>query len=155
MNKKYNKNINSINKNDLFLVTRKIVNNTLIKVLDAKNLVENSSYTVLEATKEMNISRTTYYKYFNDIFYYDNKDFIKNFEIEVITLDKIGMLSKITNIISNNKFNILTINQNKPIKSYSKISILISSNNKNSDVTKLVSEFKKTKNIKEVNIVKV
>lgn len=142
-------------KKELFLVTRKIVNDTLIKVLEAKNLVENFKYSVLDATKEVDISRTTYYKYFDNIFYYENIDHTKNFEIELITIDKIGMLSKITNIISNNTFNIVTINQNKPVKNYSKITILISSNDNNSNITKLVSELKMTDNIKEVNIIKL
>lgn len=154
MNKNNVKNQNK-EKNELFLVTKKIVNDTLIKVLEAKNLVENFGYSILEATKEENISRTTYYKYYNDIFYYDDKEYGKNFELELITIDKIGMLSKITNIISNNMFNIVTINQNKPVKNYSKITILISTNDKNSNVTTLLSELKKTDNIKEVNIIKL
>lgn len=155
MNNKQSKKTNNFNKKDLFLVTRKIVNNTLIKVLEAKNLVENFNYTVLNATKEVKISRTTYYKYFNDIFYYDNKDLNRNFELELITIDKIGMLSNITNIISKNMFNIVTINQNKPVKNYSKITILISTNDNTSNITKLAIELKKTENIKEVNIIKL
>lgn len=140
------------NEKKLYIVSDKALPQAILLVLDAKELIE-SGMPVAKAVKKIGLSRSTYYKYCDEISLYDEANKSKSVDIEVITPDKVGILSKITNFISKNKFNIITINQNKPIKNLSKITISVSSKVKNANVSKLISDLKNIDLIKEVRII--
>ena len=142
--------INSKHKNKLYLISGKALPKVLDLVLKTKDLIETKNYSISNATKQIGISRTTYYKYCNEIFYYDNNSENSTYKIDILNIDKVGVLSKITEAISKNKFNILTINQNNPIKGNTKISVNVSMTNNTCSIVKLVDEIKKIKYIKEV-----
>ena len=137
-------------KNQLYLITGKALPKILLLVLKCKELIENKNYSITEATKQIGISRTTYYKYSNEIFNYNDNSEKKIYKIDILNIDKVGTLSNITKAISKNKFNILTINQNNPIKGNTKISISVIMTEDNCNITKLVNDIKKLSSIKEV-----
>ncbi len=140
---------NNSNK-QLYIISGKALPKVLSLVLKTKELIDTNNYSISNATKLIGISRTTYYKYCNEIYYYDNDSRNKTYKIDILNKDKVGVLSKITDAISKNKFNILTINQNDPIKGLSKISINIIMTNSACNIIKLVDEIEKITNIKEV-----
>ena len=147
--------INSKHKNKLYLISGKALPKVLDLVLKTKDLIETKNYSISNATKQVGISRTTYYKYCNEIFYYDNNSESSTYKIDILNIDKVGVLSKITDAISKNKFNILTINQNNPIKGNTKISVNVIMTNNTCSIVKLVDEIKKVKYIKEVHYKKI
>ena len=147
--------INSKHKNKLYLISGKALPKVLDLVLKTKDLIETKNYSISNATKQIGISRTTYYKYCNEIFYYDNNSENSTYKIDILNIDKVGVLSKITEAISKNKFNILTINQNNPIKGNTKISVNVIMTNNTCSIVKLVDEIKKVKYIKEVQYKKI
>ena len=133
---------NNSNK-QLYIISGKALPKVLSLVLKTKELIDTNNYSISNATKLIGISRTTYYKYCNEIYYYDNDSRNKTYKIDILNKDKVGVLSK-------NKFNILTINQNDPIKGLSKISINIIMTDSACNIIKLVDEIEKITNIKEV-----
>lgn len=147
--------INSKHKNNLYLISGKALPKVLDLVLKTKDLIETKNYSISNATKQIGISRTTYYKYCNEIFYYDKNSENSTYKIDILNIDKVGVLSKITEAISKNKFNILTINQNNPIKGNTKISVNVIMTNNTCSIVKLVDEIKKVKYIKEVQYKKI
>ena len=147
--------INSKHKNNLYLISGKALPKVLDLVLKTKDLIETKNYSISNATKQIGISRTTYYKYCNEIFYYDKNSENSTYKIDILNIDKVGVLSKITEAISKNKFNILTINQNNPIKGNTKISVNVIMTNNTCSIVKLVDEIKKIKYIKEVQYKKI
>lgn len=147
--------INSKHKNNLYLISGKALPKVLDLVLKTKDLIETKNYSISNATKQIGISRTTYYKYCNEIFYYDKNSENSTYKIDILNIDKVGVLSKITEAISKNKFNILTINQNNPIKGNTKISVNVIMTNNTCSIVKLVDEIKKVKYIKEVHYKKI
>ena len=147
--------INSKHKNKLCLISGKALPKVLDLVLKTKDLIETKNYSISNATKQIGISRTTYYKYCNEIFYYDNNSENSTYKIDILNIDKVGVLSKITEAISKNKFSILTINQNNPIKGNTKISVNVIMTNNTCSIVKLVDEIKKIKYIKEVQYKKI
>ena len=147
--------INSKHKNKLYIISGKALPKVLDLVLKTKDLIETKNFSISNATKQIGISRTTYYKYCNEIFYYDNNSENSTYKIDILNIDKVGVLSKITEAISKNKFNILTINQNNPIKGNTKISVNVIMTNNTCSIEKLVDENKKVKYIKEVQFKKI
>ena len=147
--------INSKHKNKLYIISGKALPKVLDLVLKTKDLIETKNFSISNATKQIGISRTTYYKYCNEIFYYDNNSENSTYKIDILNIDKVGVLSKITEAISKNKFNILTINQNNPIKGNTKISVNVVMTNNTCSIEKLVDEIKKVKYIKEVQYKKI
>ena len=146
---------NNKHNNQLYIVSGKALPKVLSLVLKTKELIETNNYSVSKAVKHIGISRTTYYKYCNDVYYYDNSSSRKTYKIEILNKDKVGTLSKITDSISKNKFNILTINQDKPIKGYSKIIVNVIMTDNTCDITKLVENIKNISNTKEVTYKKI
>ena len=56
-----------------YVVKEKAVPEVLLKVLEAKRLMEKKELTVQEATEQVGISRSSFYKYKDDIFpFHDN-----------------------------------------------------------------------------------
>ena len=142
-------------KNQLYIVSGKALPKVLSLVLKTRELIETNNYSVSKAVKQVGISRTTYYKYCNDVYYYDNSSSRKTYKIEILNKDKVGTLSKITDSISKNKFNILTINQDNPINGLSKIIVNIIMTDNSCDITKLVENIKNIPNTKEVKYKKI
>jgi chorismate mutase len=99
-----------------FIVKKKAVPEVLLKVVEAKRLLDSERVmTVQEATDAVDISRSSFYKYRDDIF-----PFYENTRGKTITFmlqmdDKPGLLSKVLNQVAGSGANILTINQSIPV----------------------------------------
>lgn len=153
MNKKILK--QKVKSDQLFLITGSALPEILYNVLKAKDLVDNKKMSVANATSITGVSRTTYYKYCDNIFYFDSIPGLKTISLDIMTKDTVGLLSKITNTISKDKFNILTINQSAPIKKKTIVSVQIVMTKKDSKLSDLTSALKKIDNVLWVKIKKV
>lgn len=150
---KTNKDIKNNHKDGaLYLLTYKAMPEILVKVLDAKNMIDKRGYSVSDATKLIGISRTTYYKYCNEVYNFNDNNDTGIVKLEIINIDKVGVLSKITNFISKNRFNILEIMQNNPINDTTKIDVTLIKTDDNCNISKLVNDIKKIQYIKSVII---
>ena len=98
-----------------FVVKQKALPEVLLKVAEAKRIIESErASSVQEATERVGISRSSFYKYKDDIF-----PFHDNAEGTTITLtfqmdDEPGLLSDLLKIVAEYGANILTINQSIP-----------------------------------------
>ena len=106
-----------------FVVKQKAIPEVLLKVVEAKRLLESEKVlTIQEAVDAVGISRSSFYKYKDDIF-----PFHDNSQGTTITLtfqmdDEPGILSDVLKIIAEYRANILTIHQSIPILSLIHIS---------------------------------
>ena len=99
-----------------YVIKKKAVPEVLLKVLEVQKLLDSQrAVSVLEATEKVGISRSSYYKYKDDIFpfYAGKKGRSITFVIEVD--DQPGVMASILNIFALYKANILTIHQSIPI----------------------------------------
>ena len=93
-----------------FVVKQKAIPEVLLKVVEAKRLLESEKVlTIQEAVDAVGISRSSFYKYKDDIF-----PFHDNSQGTTITLtfqmdDEPGTLSDVLKIIAECRANILTI----------------------------------------------
>lgn len=95
-----------------------------MKVVEAKRLLETGKvHTVNEAADQVGISRSSFYKYKDDIF-----QFHEHLQGTTITLtfqmeDEPGLLSDVLKIIAEFGANILTIHQSIPINGVASLSL--------------------------------
>lgn len=102
--------------NKYYLIKQKAVPEVLLKVIEAKRLLETEKVmTIQEAAEKVGLSRSSFYKYKDDIFL-----FHENVKGRTVTFvlqmdDQPGMLSEVLKIIAHYSANILTIHQTIPI----------------------------------------
>ena len=102
--------------NKYYLIKQKAVPEVLLKVIEAKRLLETEKVmTIQEAAEKVGLSRSSFYKYKDDIF-----PFHENVKGRTVTCvlqmdDQPGMLSEVLKIIAHYSANILTIHQTIPI----------------------------------------
>ena len=109
-----------------FVVRQKAVPEVLLKVVEAKKLLESEKVlTIQEATDVVGISRSSFYKYKDDILpFYDNtKGKTVTFVLQMD--DERGLLSDLLRIVAVYKANILTIYQSLPVNSIATLTISV------------------------------
>lgn len=107
-----------------YLVREKAVPEVLLKVIEAKRLLDSERViTVQEATEAVDISRSSFYKYKDDIFPFHENNRGKTINIMLQLDDEPGLLSEVLNCIAKCRANILTIHQSIPIGGIASITI--------------------------------
>lgn len=103
-------------KTQYFVVKQKAVPEVLLKVVEAKKLLETkAAETVQEATDQVGISRSSFYKYKDDIFPFHENARGKTITFVIQMRDEPGLLSDVLKVVAEHNANILTIHQSIPI----------------------------------------
>ena len=115
-------------KSKYFVVKQKAVPEVLLKVVEAKKLLESErAITVQEATDKVGISRSSFYKYKDDIFpFYDNTKG-KTITLVVQMDDEQGLLSDLLHVVAVYRANILTIHQSIPVNGVATLTLSVES----------------------------
>ena len=88
-----------LKKSEYFVVKQKAVPEVLQKVVEAKRLLESEkAVTVQEATEQAGISRSSFYKYKNDIFPFHDNARGKSITFVIQMNDEPGLLSDVLQI---------------------------------------------------------
>lgn len=109
-----------------YVVKEQAVPEVLLKVVEAKKLLDTGkAHTINEAADQVGISRSSFYKYKEDIF-----EFHEHSQGTTITLtfqmeDEPGLLSDVLKIIAQFGANILTIHQSIPINGIASLSLSV------------------------------
>ncbi len=136
-----------------FVVRRKAVPEVLLKVVEAKRLLESEKVlTVQEAVDAVGISRSSFYKYKDDIFqFHDNSQgttVTLTFQME----DEPGLLSDVLKIIAEYQANILTIHQSIPINGIASLSLSVQVLKTTGDISKMIERMEEQKGVRHVKI---
>lgn len=91
-----------------------------------------------EAVKLAGISRSVYYKYKNAVFPYTKKETGAIMTVQVVLIDKPGVLVNLLTVFYRANANILTINQNIPVKGKAFVSVSARSENMSIEVDELL-----------------
>ena len=137
-----------------FVLKQKAVPEVVLKVVEAKRLLESEkAMTVQEASDRVGISRSSFYKYKDDIF-----PFHDNAKGRTITLvlqmdDERGLLSDILHIVAVYKANILTIHQSIPVGNLASLTLSVEVRPDTGDISRMVEEMEAQKGIHYVKII--
>lgn len=114
------------------LVDKEILPSYYEKVIEAKSLITSGkAKDVSEATKIVGISRSTYYKYKDYVFYANTDTGCRKAVISCTLYHKSGILGEVLNVLSVKGANILTITQNMPVNNRAHVVLSV-------DVSKMV-----------------
>ena len=113
-------------KTSFFVLREKAVPEVLLKVVEAKRLLDPGKVeSVQDATEAVGISRSSFYKYKDDIFPYHENQKGKTITMVIQLDDEPGLLSIVLKTIADFHANILTIHQSIPVNGIASLSLSI------------------------------
>lgn len=136
-----------------FVVKQKAIPEVLLKVVEAKRLLESEKVlTIQEAVDAVGISRSSFYKYKDDIF-----PFHDNSQGTTITLtfqmdDEPVILSDVLKIIAEYRANILTIHQSIPINGIASLTLSIQVLQTTGDISRMIEQLEGQPSVHHVKI---
>ena len=136
-----------------FVVKQKAIPEVLLRVVEAKRLLESEKVlTIQEAVDAVGISRSSFYKYKDDIF-----PFHDNSQGTTITLtfqmdDEPGILSDVLKIIAEYRANILTIHQSIPINGIASLTLSIQVLQTTGDISRMIEQLEGQPSVHHVKI---
>ncbi len=141
-------------KTKYFVLKQKAVPEVLLKVVEAKKLIESErALTIQEATERMGISRSSFYKYKDDIFpFYDNAKG-KTITLVLQMDDERGLLSDLLHIVALCKANILTIHQSIPVNNVATLTLSVEVRQDTGNVSRMVEEMEEKAGVHYVKII--
>lgn len=139
--------------NTYYLVKKRALPEVLLKVAQAKVLFESEKVqSVQEAVDAVGISRSSFYKYKDDISMFHDDTQGKTITLTFQMDDRPGLLSELLQIIAVHGANILTIHQSIPINSVASLSISVQVLQTTQDVAKMIEEMESKEGVYHVKI---
>ena len=141
------------NKTKYYVVKEKAVPEVLLKVVEAKKILDSvKAVTVQEATERVGISRSSFYKYKDDIF-----PFRENVKGKTITFvlsmdDEPGLLSLVLKKVAEFKANILTIHQTIPVNGIASLTLSVDILPTTGDSSEMIEQIERLKGVRYLKI---
>ena len=113
-------------KKKYFVVRERAVPEVLLKVVQAKRLLDSGrAQTVQDAAEQTGISRSSFYKYKDDIFPFHEEARGKTITFIIQMDDEPGLLSGVLKTIAYYHGNILTVHQSIPINGIASLTLSV------------------------------
>ena len=137
-----------------FVVKQKAVPEVLLKVVEAKRLLETEKVmTIQEAVDKVGISRSSFYKYKDDIFQFHDNSQGTTLTLTFQMDDEPGLLSDVLKIIAEFGANILTIHQSIPINGIASLSLSVQVLPTTGDISQMLETMDGQKGVHFVKII--
>ena len=106
------------------VIDEKVLPEVYQKVVQANALLESGqAASTSEAVRMAGLSRSVYYKYRDAVFPYTRRDPSRILTVQLILLDRPGVLVSLLTVFYQAGANILTVNQNIPVKGRAFVSV--------------------------------
>lgn len=136
-----------------YILTKRVLPEVFLKVVQAKKLIETEQVmTVQDAVDAVGISRSSFYKYKDDVFPFYENTRGSNITIGMGINDEPGLLSRVLNKIAEYKANILTIHQTIPINGVANITLSIEVLPSTGDIQTMISAIESDNGVHRVKI---
>ena len=137
-----------------FVLKQKAVPEVLLKVVEAKKLIDSErAITIQEATDRVGISRSSFYKYKDDIFPFHDNAKGKTITLVLQMDDEQGLLSDLLHIVAVYKANILTIHQSIPVGNVATLTMSVEVRANTGNTSKMVEEMEANQGVHYVKII--
>lgn len=128
-------------KTEYFVLKKKAVPEVLLKVVEAKRLLDSGrAESVQEATEVVGISRSSFYKYKDDIFPFHDNAKGKTITMVIQMDDEPGLLSAVLKVVADYHANILTIHQSIPVNGVASLTLSVDVLPGTGDVSRMVDD---------------
>ena len=139
---------------EYYVIRRRAVPDVLLKVVEANRLVKSGQVSsVQEAVDQMGISRSSFYKYRDDIIPFHDNAQGKTITLSLQINDVPGLLSQVLQIIAQSNVNILTIHQSIPINGVASLSISVQVLMASGDTSAMVQALEALEGVGSVEII--
>lgn len=136
---------------DFYLVRKRAVPETLLKVVEVNRLLSAGKVkTIQEAVDRVGISRSSYYKFKNDIEEFHSSMAGMTLTLSMEISDETGILSDILRKIADFGANILTIHQSIPIGGMASVSISMQVLKSSENVSGLLENLERLSGIRKI-----
>ena len=135
-----------------YVVKQKALPEVLLKVAQVNKIIETKRVSVAEATESVGISRSSYYKYKDDIFPF--RDNVKGKTITFVLSmdDEPGILSVVLKKIAEFKANLLTIHQTIPVNGVASMTVGVDILPSTGDSAKMIEEIEQLSGVRYLKI---
>ncbi len=138
---------------EYYVVKGKAVPEVLMKVVEAKSLLETGRVqTVQEAADEVGISRSSFYKYKEDIFPFRDDTKGKTFTFMMQMHDEPGLLSEVLQVVADYHANILTIHQSIPTNGVAMLTISVEVLPTTGDINSMINQMESKPGVQYLKI---
>jgi UPF0735 ACT domain-containing protein cphy_3604 len=145
--------VGKMGKDKLYLVSERALPEVLLQVVEAKKLLETKKVmTVGEAAEAVGISRSSFYKYKDEINYFHEDARGKTISFLLEMEDRQGLLSEVLKEVARYGVNILTIHQSIPVNGLASLSLSLQILNGLTDVTDMVASIEAIDGIRRMKI---
>ena len=139
--------------NVYYVVKKGALPDVLLKVVEANRLIDTQkAASVQEAVDMVGISRSSYYKYKDDIFPFHDSAQGTTLTLSCQMNDEPGLLSDVLKVVAEFKANILTIHQSIPINGIASLSLSIQILAATGDVSEMIQEMEKKNGVHSVKV---
>ena len=143
-----------MDKTKYFVVKKKALPEVLIKVVEAKRLLASErGLTIQEATDQIGISRSSFYKYKDDIFPFHENEKGQTITLVVQMDDTPGLLAEILRDVAEYGANILTIHQSIPLNGVATLTLSVEILSTTGNISDMVAEIEENKGVHYLKIV--
>ena len=140
-------------KNQYYVVRDKALPEVLQKVVEVKALIEaNGSMTIQEAAEKVGISRSSFYKYKDEIYPISDNTRGKTVTLVIQMRDEPGYLADLLRIVADYRANILTINQAIPVNGFATVTLSVEVLPETGNVDGMVEEIEQLPEVHDVKI---
>lgn len=139
--------------NVYYVVKKGALPEVLLKVVEANRLIDTQkAASVQEAVDMVGISRSSYYRYKDDIFPFHDSAQGTTLTLSCQMNDEPGLLSDVLKVVAEFKANILTIHQSIPINGIASLSLSIQILAATGDVSEMIQEMEKKNGVHSVKV---
>ena len=140
-------------KTKYFVLKQKAVPEVLLKVVEEKRLLDSGkAVSVQEAAENVGISRSSFYKYKDDIFPFHDNAKGKTITMVIQLDDEPGLLSVVLRIVADYHANILTIHQSIPVNGIASLTLSVDVLNETGDISQMVDTIEQQQGIHYLKI---
>lgn len=135
-----------------YVVKQKALPEVLLKVAQVNKIIETKRMSIAEATESVGISRSSYYKYKDDIFPF--RDNVKGKTITFVLSmdDEPGILSVVLKTIAEYKANLLTIHQTIPVNGVASLTLSADILPTTGDSAKMIEQIEQLSGVRYLKI---
>ena len=135
-----------------YVVKQKALPEVLLKVAQVNKIIETKRMSIAEATESVGISRSSYYKYKDDLFPF--RDNVKGKTITFVLSmdDEPGILSVVLKTIAEYKANLLTIHQTIPVNGVASLTLSVDILPTTGDSAKMIEQIEQLSGVRYLKI---
>ncbi len=140
-------------KPEFLIIHQKLIPETYLKVIEARAMVQTRQVKdISEACKRLKLSRSTYYKYKDLVFRPDENKMTRKAILSLLLDHQQGVLSEVLGFIAKTNANVLTLNQNTPIRNIASVILMLDILDMRVSLDQLLDDLKHCKGVNTIQL---